>query len=169
MRKTRDVQVPALWGGRDAGKWFRLTEMPAAQAEKWAIRAFLALSGSGAQVPLDLADRGMEAIFIIGLNIFFQGQVKFEILEPLLDEMFSCIQIIRAPNVSDKSTGATIAHDIVSQDDIMEIKTRAWLRSEVLNLHTGFSVTDALSSLILAMRAKMQITENAETSPQKSP
>ena len=32
--------------GRDQGKTFKITEMPALKAEKWATRAFLALAAS---------------------------------------------------------------------------------------------------------------------------
>ena len=40
---------------RDKGKMFLLTEMPALQAEKWAIRAFLALAKAGLVIPDDVA------------------------------------------------------------------------------------------------------------------
>jgi len=42
-------------GGRDAGKQFQLTEMAAAQAERFAAKAFLALARNGVEVPGDLA------------------------------------------------------------------------------------------------------------------
>lgn len=152
MRKTEIVTVPAWPGGRDAGKHFRVTEMPAAQAEKWAMRALIALNQSKASIPLELRGIGMEGIFLVGLNIFLQGDIKPEVLEPLMDEMFSCVKIVRDPKSKDKTTGEPIATDLVSEDDIEDVQTRAWLRSEVLRVHTGFSPGDALLSLIQSIR-----------------
>ena len=37
--------------GRDNGKVFVLTEMPASRAESWAMRALLALMAGGVEVP----------------------------------------------------------------------------------------------------------------------
>ena len=37
--------------GRDNGKVFVLTEMPASRAESWAMRALLALMANGVEVP----------------------------------------------------------------------------------------------------------------------
>ena len=67
MRKTEIVKVPADWGKRDAGKVFLLTEWPAARAEKWAVRALLALNRSGGEIPLNVAGIGMEGIAVIGI------------------------------------------------------------------------------------------------------
>jgi hypothetical protein len=138
-RKSEIVQVPA-WGGRDAGKLFRITEMAAGPAEKWALRFALALKGTTASIPESLAPYGMVAIAIRGINSFLASDVDFAKLEPLLDEMFECVQIIR-----DKAHPET-ASAIVSDDDIEEVKTRGWLRSEVLRIHTNFSFDEALSS-----------------------
>ena len=58
-RKSVDVTVPPQISARDAGKTFRLTEMSAAAAEKWALRAMLLLRNSGERVPDDV--RGLTA------------------------------------------------------------------------------------------------------------
>lgn len=148
MRRSEIVKVPAHLGGRDAGKHFLITEMSALKAEKWAARALLLLSGSGERIPDSIAGRGMEAVAVLFLNIFLQGAIRFDQLEPLLDEMFECVQIIRDPKAVDKQTGHPVPHALISDDDIEEVATRAWLRSEVLRIHTGFSPADALSGLI---------------------
>jgi hypothetical protein len=152
-RKSEVVKVPE-WGGRDAGKLFKVTEMASARGEKWAYRALLLLSGSGGRIPENLAGRGMEAIAIIGINIFLQGSIRFEELEPLLDEMMPCVEAVRDPRAPHVST------PLVSDDDIEEVRTRAWLRSEVLRLHTGFSPADALFALILAIN-RPQLQESS--------
>jgi hypothetical protein len=148
-RKTAKVVVPAWAGNRDADKTFLITEMSAAAAEKWAARAFLALTRTGgAQIPLEARELGMVGVAIVGLNMFLKGGVEFRDLEPLMDEMFTCVRMIRDPRAVDQATGGPVATEIVSDDDVEEVQTRAWLRSEVLKLHTGFSIADGLSWLI---------------------
>jgi len=139
-RKSTTVQAPAMGPGRDAGKLFHITEMPAAKAEKWAFRLFIALKGTGAEVPIEVARLGMVGVAIRGLNAFFNADVKWADLEPLLDEMFECVQIVRDPNRPEVVTPLTAS-------DIEDVQTRGWLRSEVLSLHVGFSFTEALLQL----------------------
>jgi hypothetical protein len=144
--KTAIVIVPASEDNRDSGKQFLLTEWPAARAEKWAVRMFLALKGTGSEIAESSQRLGMVGVAFAGLNAFLRAEVDPDVLEPLLDQMFECVKVIRDPKAVDKDTGGPVATDIVSDDDIREIKTRFWLRSEVLKLHTNFSFTDALSS-----------------------
>lgn len=49
-RKTLIYQVPAQEGNRDAGKRFLIEEMPATRAERWAMRALLALMGGNVEL-----------------------------------------------------------------------------------------------------------------------
>lgn len=152
-RKTELVRVPE-WGGRDAGKIFKITEMAAGPAEKWALRFILALKGTTAAIPESLAPYGMIAIAIRGINSFLASDVDYSKLEPLLDEMFSCIEIVR------DIAHPTVASALISDDDIEEVRTRGWLRSEVLRLHTGFSFLDALSVWWEMSRSQMEDTPN---------
>jgi hypothetical protein len=123
-RKTIDITITA--DGRDQGKTFRITEMSASQAEKWAMRAFLALAKSGVDVPDHIQAMGLAGIATIGIKAF--GGLSWDMAEPLMDEMFSCIQIVMTP----------IARSLV-ESDIEEVSTRLKLRSDVFELHTGFS------------------------------
>lgn len=147
-RKTEIVKVPAEWGKRDAGKIFQLTEWPAAKAEKWAVRALLALNRSGGEIPLNLAGIGMQGIAIIAINTFLRGNVDAGEIIPILDELLDCVGFIRDPKARDQATGKPVTTPIISEDDIEEVVTRAWLRGEVLRIHTSFSVADAMSSLL---------------------
>lgn len=153
MRKTEMVRVPDWDGSRDAGKYFLITEMPAARAEKWAMRAFLALKGTTGEVPPEVMQLGMVAVAWRGLNAFLAADVDAAKLEPLMDEMLTCVQMIRDPRAVDKATGGPVATPIVSDDDVEEVRTILWLRSEVLRVHTGFSAADALSRLVSAAAA----------------
>lgn len=151
-RKTETVVVPAAWGGRDAGKMFRITEWPAARSEKWAWRLFFVVKGTTGEIPADVARLGMVGVAIRGINAVLAADVDFAKLEPLLDEMFTCVQMIRDQRAVNKATGELVATDIVSADDIEEVQTRGWLRSEVLRVHTNFSCADALWTLISAIK-----------------
>lgn len=122
-RKTLDFTVDTE--GRDKGKTFLLTEMPAAQAEKWAMRAILAAARSGVDIG-SAAGLGMQGIAMIGIKALMS--VAWEDVEPLLDEMMQCIQIKEASG----------ARSLMG-DDIEEIATRFELRQVVLELHVGFS------------------------------
>lgn len=154
-RKVETIKVPAEWGERDAGKIFRVTEMSAAQAEKWAMRALMLLRGSGERIPANIQGFGMIGVAILGFNVFMNAQIRPDELEPLLDEMMTCVQIVRDPK------NLEVATDLVSADDIEEVRTRLWLRSEILRLHTNFSPADALSTFLSAIQAaSASISEN---------
>lgn len=127
-RHTKSVTVIA--DGRDNGKTFLITEMPASQAEKWAFRALSALAKAGVDVPEDVAKMGLPAIATLGIKAVCG--MDFAEAEPLMDEMFACIQII--PDMSKPEVRRGLI-----EADIEEVKTRVTLRKEWLALHTGFS------------------------------
>ncbi len=127
MRKQITYTVSAE--GRDRGKVFQLTEMPSDQAEKWAIRALLALGRAGIDLPPGIEREGMAAMARIGLEALMR--IDFHDAEPLLDEMMGCVAI--QPNPADPK----IVRALIP-DDIEEVSTRVLLRREVFRLHTGF-------------------------------
>lgn len=144
-KRTERCVVPS-WGKRDAGKTFLVTEMPAMQAEKWAWKMVIAVKGTTARVPEEVAQLGMIGIAVRGLNAFLASDVDFAKLEPLLDEMMTCVSLVRDPAHPD------VATPIASPDDIEEPVTVTWLRSEVLRVHTGFSAAEAFSELVSALQ-----------------
>ncbi len=143
-RKSEVVIVPA-WGCRDDGKMFLITEKAAIPAEKWALRMFVAIKGTGGELPPGLEQLGMVGVAVAGLNAFLAAPVRFEDIEPLLDELLECVAVVRDPRRPD------IAQPLLP-DDIEEPRTVAWLRSEVLRVHTGFSFADGLSGLLSLIR-----------------
>jgi hypothetical protein len=165
VRSSEIVVVPP-WGKRDAGKHFMITEWPAARAEKWAVAALLAFNRGGGRFPIEMtAGMGMRGIVVLGLETFLRGQMKPEEVQPILDDLLDCVKIVRDKTARDKATGKPVATDIVSDDDIQEVQTRMWLRSEVLRVHTGFSVGDALSSLINLILTEQRASPDTKTSP----
>lgn len=131
-RRSVTVRIDAE--GRDKGKAFLLTEMPATRAEKWAIKALLAISRSGADLPDGFDSLGMAGLARVGIGALLK--LPFEDAEPLLDEMFACVQAIPDP------TNASVIRSLI-EDDIEEVSTRIKLRFELLKLHTGFSAPGA--------------------------
>lgn len=154
MRKSKDVTITAA--GRDTGKVFRITEMSASQAEKWAWRAFSAMARAGVDIPPGIAEMGMPGLIMLGFNKIFGADPKDA--EPLLDEMFGCIQ-----SVQPAMTRALI------EDDIEEVATRLFLRSEVFEIHTNFSVAAFLSKTWEAAATKLaEPSPSIQTSPDGS-
>ena len=133
-RKVVDIHITDA--GRDAGKAFRLTEMSASQAEKWAAKAFLALARAGVEVPSDIASAGLAGIATVGIKAL--GGMSFHDAEPLLDEMMRCIQYVVDP------ARPMFARALI-EDDIEEVATRLQLRKELFFLHTNFSLAGAPS------------------------
>lgn len=130
-RHTKRITVTAE--GRDKGKTFLITELAADQAERWAIRAFLGLIQSGVDVSPETLQGGMAAFAALGIRAL--GGITWEILEPLLDEMWTCVEF--QPTHS-KLPSQSISDGINSQ--IEEVQTRLALRVAVLELHMGFSL-----------------------------
>lgn len=134
-RKTVRVVIDAE--GRDFGKIFILTEMSAAQAERWALRALSALVASGVEIPDDVAKMGLAAVARMGVQAF--GGIDFAKMEPLLVEMFACVAI-------QPGTDPNIVRQQLVEEDIEEVATRIKLRAELFKLHMDFLKVAAQST-----------------------
>lgn len=157
MRRTIDITIPPD-GGRDKGKVFRITEMPAAAAEEWAMRTIMALTKAGVDIPEGTS--GMAGIAAVAFKAM--GVLNFAEVKVLLDEMFSCIACVPDP----KHVQLTRA---LVEDDTEEVQTRLRLRAEVFKLHTGFSVPGALSTgSILTPEPKLNRTLRRRMSRRQS-
>lgn len=142
--------------GRDQGKVFQITEMPAAQAERWSVRALLALGRSGVEIPDTIVSAGMAGIATIGIRALFG--LRFEEAGPLLDELMTCIAAIPDP------ARPGIVRPLVA-DDTEEVATLLQLKSEVFELHTGFSPAAILSIWAFPGLVAASGSPNTETSP----
>lgn len=132
MRKTLTYTVTDE--GRDKGKQFILTEMPATQAERWGMRALMALIKSGVDLPEGVASGGLQALAVFGFRAF--GAMSFADAEPLLDEMMACVTYVPDP-------GRPQVVRRLMDDDIEEVVTRLKLRAEIFKLHVNFSAAVA--------------------------
>jgi hypothetical protein len=136
MRKELFVNITDE--GRDKGKLFKITEAPAIIADKWGIRAMLALNRNGAQIPDEIMKLGLVGVLVVGVHKL-KG-VLWEDLEPLLDEMLSCIEIVPTPQKRDITRRL-----FTDPNDIEEVSTLSILRKEVFTLHVGFTKPAAQS------------------------
>lgn len=157
-RKQKTIRIPADPPSRDAGKTFIITEMSAVQTEKWAMRALMAVANSGLDLPPEVIRLGMGALVAVG----FKGLLTmgFADAEPLLDEMMECVEYAPDPK------NPTLLRP-VDDEDIEDVSTRLLLRSEVFELHTGFSPVAFLSKLGKATDQTPDTSASA-TSPKPS-
>jgi hypothetical protein len=144
MRKDKVVTITTE--GRDKGKMFRLVEMPADQGEKWAYRALLALSRGGMNLPSGIFDSGMAGLasvvpYLVLIGLRSLNAAKWEEMEPLLDEMMSCVKY-QPPQAGVQ------AQDLISgiNSQIEEIRTRVELRKAILELHVDPSLAAVLQT-----------------------
>jgi len=154
-RKTRLYVVPDDRDGvpnRDTGKAFRITEMSAFDAEVWAQRAMLAMAQSGVLINEDVIRAGLGAVAAVGMRALLT--MGFDDAKPLLDEMMTCVEFIPDRSRADVSR-------VPDREDIEEVSTLLALRSEVIELHTGFSIPAFLSNLGKA--GKTATTDNSPT------
>jgi len=131
--KTLDVIIDDE--GRDNGKRFRITELPAMQGAKWAMRALFALGRVGIDVPEGLKGGGMASIAYFGAQVL--QTMRFDDAEPLLDEMMGCVQIL--PDAHHP----TVIRPLVMNgtgDDIEEMATIFRLQKEAIGLHLDFFI-----------------------------
>lgn len=159
MRKTKLVIIPSTPPSRDAGKAFLVTEMDAVRAEKWATRALLALASSGVDIPPEVIKAGAAALMAAGFRALLT--MGFADAEPLLDEMLSCVVIVPDRSKPDVTRN-------IDADDIEEVSTLLLLRSEVIEIHTGFSPAAFLSTLGKAAKTQTPDTEDTRTFPSPS-
>lgn len=155
MRRTAEIPIPKpapppepkpgekpekVPENRDAGKTYLLTEMPAEQAERWAMRAMLSMMNNGAQIPQEVASAGMAGLAALGPQAF--TLMDFATADILMREMFECVQIVPPSGVPRRLVA----------DDIEEVATRVKLRLELFALHTGFSLAELQSKLTSARK-----------------
>jgi hypothetical protein len=135
MRKTLTYTVTAE--GRDKGKVFLITEMPASQAEEWATRALFTAMNYGVEIPDELLSAGLAGLAALGIKSL--AKVPYEMVKPLFDEMMGCVQI-----VPDRANPEFVRPLI--EDDVEEIATRLMLRKATLTLHLDFFLAAAPST-----------------------
>ena len=141
-RKTVSIKISDA--GRDAGKTFVITEMSAESGERFAARALLALTSSGAEVPDGIGQASMATMAAFGMKAFLS--LDYDRISPLLTEMMSYVQIDMG--------GGVVRPIIEGCGDVEEVPTLLKLRKAFLELHLGFSIADLTQTSGLASAAK---------------
>ncbi len=145
MARASEIVTIAL-DNSDKGKRFLITAMSAVRAEKWAYRVLIALVNAGLEISDEEAAAGMEGLAAVASRGKFKltgGGIQFHEIEPLLDQMLECVQIAE-PAITRP----------LSEDDIDRPETVMFLRSEVLRVHTGFSLAERMSKPLQAFMSK---------------
>jgi hypothetical protein len=135
MRKTLTYTVTAE--GRDKGKVFLITEMPASQAEEWATRALFTAMNYGVEIPDELLSAGLAGLAALGMKSL--AKVPYDMVKPLFDEMMGCVQIV--PDRANPQYARPLL-----EDDVEEVSTRLMLRKATLTLHLDFFLAAAPST-----------------------
>jgi hypothetical protein len=163
IRRTKTVVIDAE--GRDRGKTFFITEMSAFDAERWGYKAISAMARSGVDIDEDMMDAGIAGLAQVSIRAI--ATMSFAEADPLMREMMACIQFVPA--------GTNLRRALV-ESDVSEVATILLLRDEVLNLHVGFSVRDAISASLAARQARSSLPDMptsldqlGPSSPQDSP
>lgn len=143
---------------RDRGKTFRITEMPASEAEEWALHALTLVAQVGVDLPEGVANYGWAGMAIVGLDALMK--VDFVRAKPLLDRMMACVQIVPDP-------AKPFPHR-VTDDDVEEVQTRLWLRDKVFELHSNFSVAAGLRRMLETAATVTPLRSSTQTSPSAS-
>lgn len=126
----KEINVTIQDEGRDKGKVFHIIEMPASQAEAWAMKVLLALAKSGVDLDESVLNAGWAGVAVLGFKAL--GSINPDDALPLFNEMLDCIQIIPNPSIPN------VIRRLV-ENDIEEVATRLKLRLEVFYLHGNFS------------------------------
>lgn len=117
--------------GRDKGKTFVLTEMPADVGERWATQAMFLLAKAGVTLPDGVQQAGMAGLAATGVDFLNIAQLR-ALQDPSLDEQWDYVEYLHNPSHPPQR----LLPGDASQ--IEEIRTRSQLRQEVLQLHLGF-------------------------------
>jgi hypothetical protein len=146
MLKTKEVTITAE--GRDKGRKYLLTEMPALQAERWARHAIMAMSREDLNIRAEVAALGMYGFILGGMQALAAGDV--DAVDKLMDEMLPQIKIVEEK----------ITRPLQGDGDFWEISTIKTLRQELIELHLGFT----LAELVSILRASAQDLTQADSS-----
>lgn len=123
--KTKQITIE---NGRDKGRVFLITEMSAAHADNWAMRALIALANGGVDLGNLSPQQGMMGMAGVALDAL--GRLKADDAIPLLNELLDCVQII--------PEGGQPRPLNMDFNDVEDFTTLWRLRKEVFALHTDF-------------------------------
>jgi hypothetical protein len=145
-RHVREIQITTP--GRDAGKKFRITEMPADQGERWGNRLALEFGQAVSKVPSQVIGGGMAGVSQMLPILMVQGLQSLgglspAVVQPLLDEMMGCVKFMSPAAVAGVPDQPIFTGE---NSQIEEIQTRYTLIFEAIKLHWSFLMDAAQSN-----------------------
>lgn len=150
MLKSKTITIDQE--GRDKGRSYILTEMPALKAEKWARHAIAAMSREDLDARGEIQQLGMLGFVLVGMQALAGG--KIDQVDALMDDMLPQIKIVEE----------AVTRPLGGDGDIWELSTLYRLRKELIELHMGFTFAELL--LILAGSApSIPTSSGSPTSP----
>jgi len=162
-RRVNEITITEA--GRDQGLTFRITEMPARAAEKWATRLLLAFFRNGI-IDENVLGSGWGGLMQVGANAVVRGIGVVDFrgeIEPLLDEMLTCIEFVPDPRRPEIPARTLLA------EEPEEVTTLVRLRTEWVALHMGFSSASALWTFMTEKNSEAdQRLKTMSTSPLSS-
>lgn len=135
--------------GRDHGKVFIVTEMPAVQAERWATQALSLIVAAGQTMPRGAEGAGMAGLAAAPLASL---PVVKALQDSSLDAWWDCVRYQHDP----RHPLQEIFRGEACQ--IEEIATVTFLRVKVLEMHTGFFSDAAPSTSAAAHSGTTQVS-----------
>jgi len=147
--KTKLVTITAE--GRDKGRQYLLTEMPALKAERWARHAIAACAAKDLNIREEVKALGMLGFVLFCFQAIAGGDV--DAVDKLMDEILPQIQIIEEGAVGPRPLGG--------EGDIWEVWTYKTLRQELIELHMGFTFAE----LVLMLRASAETIQDLPITP----
>lgn len=163
MRKDMTITIEE---GRDAGKTFRVTEMPVSRLEKWCARALLAIFGAEGDIPAHIAGLAQTSsgAAVAAASSMLRGLkgLSWEKAEPLYDELLDFI--VRVPRPERPEAVVQLRQDNLDAH-IEDVATSFRLRLEVVALSLGFSESGGAWASLLAASAGPRASGATPTSP----
>lgn len=123
----KQIEITITDEGRDRGKTFQITEMPATEAQEIATQLLVAALNCGMELKGDVFNMGMADLWQAGFSVI--EQVPYHFLKPILDRFDRCAMYL------DKQTNFARK---LADGDIEEVKTFFKLRAAAIKLHFDF-------------------------------
>lgn len=130
--KTKNYTIES---GRDAGKTFKITEMPAIKADEWAHQLIEQAANSGVNLKdvdvLNLDTKSMKGMIEIGAAVFsVLGRINYEISREMkFDILNRCVQIVPKGGES---------RPVLWDDEIKDFKNYTVLAAHAIGIHVDF-------------------------------
>lgn len=130
--KSKNVTIES---GRDKGKTFKITEMPAIQADEWAHRLIEQAANSGVDLKnvdvLNLNTKSMAGMIELGAAVFtILGRVDYQTSREMkFDILNRCVEIV---------TKSGESRSVMWEDEIKDFQNYTVLAAHAIGIHIDF-------------------------------